>query len=93
MSKSPLQLARYEYEPKLPTSLRGTLASAGIEFGPPTESVDNQGELKQLFRHTYGKPAATFVAAARDSNPDDRPETTPTVLGVVSGARLRAATT
>jgi len=32
-----------------------------IEYGSPTESVDNQTEMKQLFPHTYGKPVATFV--------------------------------
>ena len=79
MGKSPLQTTRYEYEPKLPTSLRGQLSRAGIDYGPPTESVDNQAELKQLFTHTYGKPVATFVEGAGD----ETPETTPVNVGVV----------
>jgi len=80
MSKSALQLARYRYEPKLPESLRGQLAGAGIEFGPPTESVDNQSELKQLFRHTYGKPVATFVTGSGDETPETKPVTVGVVL-------------
>ncbi|MFW6288895.1 MAG: diphosphate--fructose-6-phosphate 1-phosphotransferase, partial [Spirochaetota bacterium] len=80
MSKSALQLARYEYQPKLPESLRGHLAGAGIEYGPPTESVDNQSELKQLFRHSYGKPVATFVAGSGDETPQTRPVTVGVVL-------------
>ncbi len=79
MGKSPLQTTRYQYEPKLPTSLRGQLSGAGIEYGPPTESVDNQAELKQLFAHTYGKPVATFV----EGTGDETPETTPVNVGVV----------
>ena len=79
MSTSPLQRIRYTYEPKLPVSLRGQLASAGIEFGPPTESVGNQSELKQQFRHTYGKPVARFV----EGTGEETPETTPTTVGVV----------
>ncbi|MFW5689453.1 MAG: diphosphate--fructose-6-phosphate 1-phosphotransferase [Spirochaetota bacterium] len=79
MDTSPLQKARYEYQPKLPESLRGRLATAGIAFGPPTESVDNQSELKQLFRHTYGKPVASFVAGSGD----ETPETSPKSVGVV----------
>jgi diphosphate-dependent phosphofructokinase len=79
MSKSPLQLSRYAYEPKLPASLRGRLAQAGIEFGPPTESVANQSELKQQFTHTYGKPTARFV----EGSGDETPETSPKTVGVV----------
>ncbi|MFW5783529.1 MAG: diphosphate--fructose-6-phosphate 1-phosphotransferase, partial [Spirochaetota bacterium] len=79
MNKSPLQEARYRYQPKLPTSLRGRLANARIEYGAPTESVDNQSELKQLFRHTYGKPIATFTAG----DGDEAPPTKPVSVGVV----------
>ncbi|MFP4114945.1 MAG: diphosphate--fructose-6-phosphate 1-phosphotransferase [Spirochaetota bacterium] len=79
MNKSPLQEARYRYQPKLPTSLRGRLANARIEYGAPTESVDNQSELKQLFRHTYGKPIATFTAG----DGDEAPQTKPVSVGVV----------
>ncbi|TFH05602.1 MAG: diphosphate--fructose-6-phosphate 1-phosphotransferase [Spirochaetales bacterium] len=60
MNKSPLQLARYQYQPKLPKALRGDLSRVIIDHGAGTESVDNHAELKQLFAHTYGKPMATF---------------------------------
>jgi pyrophosphate--fructose-6-phosphate 1-phosphotransferase len=61
MDKSPLQLARYTYEPKLPPALRGEIGAIGVESGGPTESVANQGELKQLFPNTYGKPVVRFI--------------------------------
>jgi pyrophosphate--fructose-6-phosphate 1-phosphotransferase len=61
MNKSPLQQARYQYKPKLPKALQGAIGSAKLEFGDATESVDNQSDLKQLFKNTYGKPVATLV--------------------------------
>ena len=79
MGRSPLQLARYRYEPKLPTSLRGRLSAAGIDYGTPTESVDSQSALKRIFKHTYGKPIARFVPGEGD----ETPETKPVCVGVV----------
>jgi pyrophosphate--fructose-6-phosphate 1-phosphotransferase len=61
MTVSPLQRARYQYEPKLPPVLRRKLDEISVSFGSDTESVDNRAELKQLFENTYGKPVATFV--------------------------------
>lgn len=61
MDKSPLQVARHGYEPKLPPILRSKLTEIGVTFGEPTESVENQAEMKQLFEKTYGMPIATFV--------------------------------
>ena len=69
MSTSPLQESRYQYMPKLPESLRGDLSSVVIESGAPTESVQNQSELKQLFAKTYGKPVARFVPGGGGSTP------------------------
>ncbi len=80
MAKSPLQIARYRYEPKLPTSLRGQLSAAGISYGAPTESVDNQSALKRIFEHTYGKPVAKFVAGTAEETPDTHPVTVAVVL-------------
>lgn len=79
MKKSPLQTARYQYKPKLPTALAGEMSKLKIEFGGPTESVDNQSELKQLFGNTYGKPVATFVPGEGDAAAD-RPLTVGVVL-------------
>lgn len=57
MKKSPLQQARASYQPKLPLGLRGNVS---IHEGAPTQSVDNQAEIKQLFPHTYGLPLVDF---------------------------------
>ena len=64
MTVSPLQKARHDYAPKLPSSLRGDLSAITVESGDPTESVDNQNELKQLFVHSYGKPIVTFATGS-----------------------------
>ena len=49
MRKSPLQVARASYQPKLPKSLRG---SVRVETGEATESVANQDEIKSMFPNT-----------------------------------------
>ena len=57
MKKSPLQLARASYQPKLPASLqKGVVLTAG----EPTESVANQAQIQQLFPNTYGMPLIKF---------------------------------
>ena len=58
MKKSALQIARASYQPKLPAGLKG--AVKGKE-GAPTQSVDNQEEIKKLFPNTYGMPLVEFV--------------------------------
>lgn len=58
---SPLQAARYKYEPKLPKVLRDGLAKVRPEYGPATESMDDQAQLKQMFEKTYGRPVVRFV--------------------------------
>ncbi|MFW6363052.1 MAG: diphosphate--fructose-6-phosphate 1-phosphotransferase [Spirochaeta sp.] len=63
---SPLQKARYEYQPKLPTALQGDPGAIGIEFGDATESIADQQKLKELFAKTYGKPIATFIKGSND---------------------------
>ena len=57
MEKSELQITRAEYQPKLPVALRGALNA--VE-GEPTQSVDNQEEIQQLFPNTYGMPYLKF---------------------------------
>ncbi|MDR1637212.1 MAG: diphosphate--fructose-6-phosphate 1-phosphotransferase [Treponema sp.] len=61
MEISALQKARYAYQPKLPASLSRDITGIGIEFGSPTEALADQGDLKELFKNTYGKPIAAFV--------------------------------
>ncbi|MBQ9357006.1 MAG: diphosphate--fructose-6-phosphate 1-phosphotransferase, partial [Prevotella sp.] len=58
MEKSALQLARAAYQPKLPLGLQGAVKA--VE-GEPTQSVDNQEEIKKLFPNTYGMPLVEFV--------------------------------
>ncbi len=57
MVKSPLQLARATYQPKLPTALLGNVV---LKEGAATESVADQAEIKELFPNTYGMPLITF---------------------------------
>lgn len=57
MEKSILQQVRTAYTPKLPAALQG---SVKIKEGAPTQSVDNQEEIRQLFPNTYGMPIVEF---------------------------------
>ena len=58
MEKSALQIARSAYQPKLPKALQGAVK---VQEGAPTQSVDNQDEIKKLFPNTYGMPLIEFV--------------------------------
>ncbi len=58
MEKSALQIARAAYQPKLPRGLQGAVK---VQEGAPTQSVDNQEEIKKLFPNTYGMPLVEFV--------------------------------
>ncbi|MCX7024967.1 MAG: diphosphate--fructose-6-phosphate 1-phosphotransferase [Spirochaetes bacterium] len=77
MDISPLQKARYSYQPKLPAVLRGNVDSIGIELGKPTEAVDDRAELRNIFKLSYGAPIATFVAKPNRGN------RRPLVVGVI----------
>ena len=57
MTKSPLQIARANYQPKLPAALLGNVA---VVEGSVTESVADQAEIKNLFPNTYGMPIVEF---------------------------------
>ena len=60
MKLSPLQLARYQYNPKLPGMLRNGISEICVKDGNPTESVADQEKVKALFPNTYGKNEITF---------------------------------
>ena len=60
MTTSPLQKARYEYEPKLPGMLRHGVSQITVKEGEPTSSVADQETIKALFPNTYGKKEITF---------------------------------
>ena len=52
-----MQIARAAYQPKLPKALQGPVVA---KEGEPTQSVDNQEEIKALFPNTYGLPVIEF---------------------------------
>lgn len=65
MEKSALQIARSAYLPKLPKALQGAVK---IKEGEPTQSVDNQKEIKELFPNTYGMPIVEFIPSETENN-------------------------
>ncbi len=65
MIKSPLQIARESYSPKLPKALKG---SVKIVEGKKTESVADQAEIKNLFPNTYGMPVLSFETGASNAS-------------------------
>jgi len=60
MNLSPLQIARYQYNPKLPGMLRNGISEISVKNGAPTESVADQEKIKALFPNTYGKNEIIF---------------------------------
>ena len=60
MNISPLQKARYAYEPKLPGMLRNGISEISVKEGAATESVADSESIKALFPNTYGKPEVIF---------------------------------
>jgi len=60
MKLSPMQLARYQYQPKLPGMLRNGISEICVKNGGATESVADQEKIKALFPNTYGKNEITF---------------------------------
>ncbi len=61
MIKSPLQIARESYVPKMPKSLQGNVK---IVEGKKTQSVADQVDIEKMFPNTYGMPIITFEAAS-----------------------------
>lgn len=66
MTKSPLQIARASYRPKLPKALEGDVL---LKEGEATQSVADHEEIKQLFPNTYGMPLIHFEKGERKSYP------------------------
>ena len=60
MKISPLQVARYQYQPKLPGMLRNGISEICVKNGSATESVADQEKIKALVPNTYGKNEITF---------------------------------
>jgi len=61
---SVLQKLRAQYQPKLPKALRSR--SLHVELGEPTEPASDREEIRKLFPHTYGQPAAEIVEGDGD---------------------------
>ncbi len=66
MTKSPLQIARSSYNPKLPAALKGKVM---LKEGSATQSVADQEDIKKLFPNTYGMPLITFEAGRSKDYP------------------------
>lgn len=66
MQKSPLQIARSTYQPKLPKALQGKVA---LQEGALTQSVADQEEIKNLFPNTYGMPLIHMVEGEEKQMP------------------------
>lgn len=65
MEISALQKERAGYQPKLPIALQGAVK---VKEGAPTQSVDNQEDIKKLFPNTYGMPLVEFEPATEANN-------------------------
>ena len=77
MKISPLQLARYQYNPKLPGMLRNGISEICVRDGAATQSVADQEKIQALFPNTYGKNEITFQKGANTA------ETKKQVVGVI----------
>ena len=77
MNLSPLQIARYQYNPKLPGMLRNGISEICVKNGDATESVADQEKIAALFPNTYGKNEITFQKGENTS------ETKKLTVGVI----------
>ena len=77
MKISPLQLARYQYNPKLPGMLRNGISEICVRDGAATQSVADQEKIQALFPNTYGKNEITFEIGQNTSAPKKQ------VVGVI----------
>lgn len=66
MTKSPLQIARASYQPKVPVALEGNVL---IKVGEITQSVADQDDIQKLFPNTYGMPLITFEKGEKKEYP------------------------
>jgi len=77
MNLSPLQIARYQYQPKLPGILRNGVSEICVKDGAATASVADQEKIQALFPNTYGKNEITFQKGQNTS------ESKKQVVGVI----------
>lgn len=72
--KSPLQIAREKYAPKVPAALKG---SVKVVEGEKTQSVADQAEIEKMFPNTNGMPILSFEATS------DKKDFSPINVGVI----------
>ena len=60
MEHSPLQMARYSYQPKLPLILRSEMDEIEAVEGAETTSAADQDKIKALFPNTFGQKEISF---------------------------------
>ena len=65
MLKSPLQVVRGKYIPKMPKILLGPVK---ITEGNKTQPVSDCEEIKRLFPNTYGMPVLSFASATKEKS-------------------------
>ena len=61
-TKSPLQLARADYKPKLPAALTGNIL---VNEGASTQSAAHQTEISKIFPNTYGLPVINIESGSK----------------------------
>ena len=67
MKLSPMQIARYQYQPKLPGMLRNGISEICVNNGGATQSVADQEKIQALFPNTYGKNEIIFAKGENTS--------------------------
>ncbi len=72
MKISPLQKARYDYNPKLPKILRQEIHSIIPVLGDIAEPDTDRKELKAIFPNTYGKPVIGFTGGINETISEKR---------------------
>ena len=80
MQKSPLQIARQSYQPKMPVALQGAVR---LVEGEKTQSVADQEEIKKLFPNTYGLPVITMEPVAESKVESQKSKEEPFNVGVI----------
>jgi pyrophosphate--fructose-6-phosphate 1-phosphotransferase len=66
MTKSPLQIARASYQPKMPAVLKSNVV---LKEGTETSSIADQVDIRYQFPNTYGMPLITLETGPKKEYP------------------------
>ncbi|MBI9095545.1 MAG: diphosphate--fructose-6-phosphate 1-phosphotransferase [Sphaerochaeta sp.] len=77
MDISPLQIVRYDYQPKLPAILREDIKTIQPVVGDETAPAQDKDAIKALFPHTCGLPSVSFAKG------ENKTITTKRTVGVI----------